>query len=123
MLKRSLFAAALALAASAYTAPAFADPPVVQNVIVRTNGDLWKFDVTLRHDDTGWDHYATAWRVVGPDGQVLGTRNLAHPHVKEQPFTRSLSGVRIPDDIDVVGIQARDNVSDWSDTLKRVRLR
>ncbi|MEX3313913.1 hypothetical protein [Sulfitobacter sp. PS-8MA] len=118
MFKRSLIASVLA-----FTAPALADPPIVQNVVVSRYGDLWRFDVTLRHNDTGWGHYADAWRVVTPDGQPLGTRNLAHPHVKEQPFTRSLSGVRIPEDITEVGIQARDNVDGWADAITPVRLR
>jgi len=38
---------------------------------------LWRFDVTLRHNDEGWDHYADAWQVVLPeDGEVLGERVL-----------------------------------------------
>ena len=54
------------------------------------NGDrgAWRVEVTLRHDDTGWEHYADAWRVVLEDGTVLGTRTLYHPHETEQPFTR-----------------------------------
>ncbi|MBY8976187.1 hypothetical protein KHP62_10240 [Rhodobacteraceae bacterium NNCM2] len=81
------------------------------------SGDAWRFDVTLRHDDTGWEHYADAWRVVGPDGEVLGTRILAHPHVNEQPFTRSLGGVAIPDGVTVVHIQAREKDHDWAPGL------
>ncbi len=118
MFKRSLFASILAL-----SAPALADPPVIQNVVVSRHGELWRFDVTLRHNDTGWDHYADAWRVVDPDGRPLGTRNLAHPHIKEQPFTRSLSGVRIPEGVTEVGIQARDNVEGWADHIEMVPLR
>ncbi len=75
----------------------------------QSNG-TWRFSVTLKHDDTGWDHYANRWDVVGPDGTVYGSRVLAHPHVNEQPFTRSLSGVTIPDDVDVVNIRANDSV-------------
>ncbi|WP_455196821.1 hypothetical protein, partial [Kaarinaea lacus] len=56
----------------------------------------WVFNVTLKHGDTGWDHYADAWRVVTEDGKELGTRTLYHPHVDEQPFTRSLGDVTIP---------------------------
>ena len=52
------------------------------------------FHVTVKHSDTGWDHYANKWYVVAPDGTVLGTRTLYPPHVREQPFTRSLSGAR-----------------------------
>lgn len=70
----------------------------------------WRFDVTVAHEDEGWDHYADQWDVLAPDGTVLGERVLAHPHVTEQPFTRSLSGVVIPPDVDTVIIRARDSV-------------
>ena len=46
--------------------------------------------------DSGWDHYANRWEVLEPEGQVIATRTLLHPHVDEQPFTRSLSGIHIP---------------------------
>ena len=72
---------------------------------------LWRFDVTLRHNDEGWDHYADAWQVVQPsNGEVLAERVLAHPHVNEQPFTRSLSGVPIPKGLSVVTVRAKCNV-------------
>ena len=54
------------------------------------SGNAWLVSVTLRHADTGWDHYADGWEVVAEDGTPLGRRVLAHPHVDEQPFTRSL---------------------------------
>ncbi|GJL82922.1 MAG: hypothetical protein DHS20C01_25560 [marine bacterium B5-7] len=69
-----------------------------------------RFDVTLEHDDTGFEHYADQWQVLDPDGNVLATRTLFHPHVDEQPFTRSLSGVIIPDSLTRVLIAARDSV-------------
>lgn len=106
-----------------FSAPAFADPPTINTVIAQKSGSTWRFDVTLSHGDTGWDHYADAWRVLDPQGNELGLRNLAHPHVNEQPFTRSLSGVQIPEGVTEVNIQARDNVSGWGPTLKRVKLR
>jgi len=70
----------------------------------------FRFDVTVRHADEGWDHYADRWDVVGPDGAVLGSRELLHPHVNEQPFTRSLTGVEIPRDVEEVTIRAHDSV-------------
>ncbi|MEM1377855.1 MAG: hypothetical protein AAGG69_10755, partial [Pseudomonadota bacterium] len=70
----------------------------------------WRFEVTVKHADEGWDHYADRWDVVGPDGAVLGERVLFHPHVNEQPFTRSLVGVKIPDDVAEVTIRAHDSV-------------
>ena len=103
--------AALALLAS----PALADAPVVEDATARQSGDSWTISVTLSHPDTGWDHYADGWEVLTPDGQRLGFRELLHPHVNEQPFTRSLSGVSIPDDLTQVLIRARDNVDGWAD--------
>jgi hypothetical protein len=72
--------------------------------------ETFRFEVTIRSDDTGWDKYADRWEVVAPDGTVLGTRNLAHPHETEQPFTRDLSGVKIPGGITKVQVRAHDSV-------------
>lgn len=91
--------------------PAMAGEADVVGVEARRDGPgLWRFDVTVRHDDTGWDHYADRWDVVGPDGKVLGTRVLLHPHEAEQPFTRSLSGVAIPAGLAEVTVRAHDKV-------------
>ena len=76
--------------------------------------DTWTVSVTLRHGDTGWEHYADEWRVVDDAGNVLGRRVLAHPHVDEQPFTRSASGIRIPAGTARVYIEAHDTVHGWS---------
>ena len=70
----------------------------------------WSFDVTVSHSDEGWDHYANRWDVLAPDGTVLATRTLHHPHETEQPFTRSLGGVTLPDGIDSVTIRANDSI-------------
>ena len=74
----------------------------------------WNVRVTLKHEDTGWDHYADAWRVVDAGGKELGKRVLYHPHENEQPFTRSLNDVNIPRNTKIVYIEARDNVHGWS---------
>jgi len=66
------------------------------------------FSVTLEHADTGWEHYANQWDVVSLDGQIIKSRVLYHPHVNEQPFTRSLSGVSIAKDVKQVKIRAKD---------------
>ncbi|QQA43457.1 hypothetical protein [Pelagovum pacificum] len=102
---------ALALLAS----PAIADAPDIGPVEASLADGSWTFDVTLTHPDTGEEHYADAWRVETPDGEVLGTRELLHPHVNEQPFTRSLSGVAIPEDMTEVVIRASCNVDGWAD--------
>ena len=96
------------------TTPALADPPAIDAVKATQTGSTWRFDVTLSHPDTGWDHYADGWRVLDMDGSELGLRVLYHPHVDEQPFTRSLSGVSIPAGITEVQIEARCSVDGWT---------
>ncbi len=94
-------------------APAFADPAKVTNVRLTQMGDTWRVDVSILHGDTGWDDYADGWRVEDANGFVLGDRPLAHPHVNEQPFTRSTSGVVIPEGMAEVFIRTRTNVDGW----------
>ncbi|MGB7242585.1 MAG: hypothetical protein WBC93_10910 [Sulfitobacter sp.] len=96
--------------------PAMAGPPTIQNVRATQSGGTWRFDVTILHGDTGWDHYADAWRVLDMDGNQLGIRELAHPHTNEQPFTRSQSGISIPEGTTQVQIQARDLPGGWNPT-------
>lgn len=111
MWKCPILALALSLACAAGTTAGEAD---VVGVEVSVGGDgSYRFDVTVEHADEGWDHYADAWDVVGPDGAVLGTRTLLHPHENEQPFTRSLTGVAIPDGIGEVTLRAKDSVHDY----------
>ena len=93
------------------TGMAFAgEADVVAGKAIRIGEGRYRFEATLKHADTGWDHYADKWDVVAPDGAVLGTRILHHPHVNEQPFTRSLSDVNVPGDIDIVTLRAHDSV-------------
>ena len=93
--------------------PAAADPAEIVGAEAIPGADGWRFDVTLRHADTGWDDYADGWRVEAEDGTVLGTRELLHPHVQEQPFTRSLGGVALPEGTREVWIAASTNVGGW----------
>lgn len=93
-----------------FTTSAIAGPAEVVDVQAQKSGGTWRFDVTLKHADTGWDHYADGWGVYLPDGTELGYRVLAHPHVEEQPFTRSLSGVKIPEGTTSIVIRPRDSV-------------
>lgn len=111
----TILAAFLATAISAI--PARADLPVVEDARATQTAQGWRFDVTVRHPDTGWDHYADAWEILAPDGTSLGLRELLHPHETEQPFTRSLGGVEIADGIDRVMIRARDTVHGWAQEM------
>lgn len=104
------FIACVALATQGFGTYAVAGDVEIVEATARQSGDTWSFSVTLKHGDTGWDHYADLWQVYTPDGKLLGERVLLHPHVEEQPFTRSLSGVSVPDGLDEVIIRARDSV-------------
>ena len=84
---------------------------------------LWSVHVTLKHGDAGWKHYVDAWRVVDSKGNVLGERVLQHPHVNEQPFTRSLRKLKISKQLDVVFIEAHDKKHGWSPNRMKVDLR
>lgn len=81
---------------------------VVEVSVTKGGNGLYTFRVTVLHDDSGWDHYANSWEVLDPQGTVLGTRVLLHPHVGEQPFTRSLSGVRIGSGVKSVTVRGHD---------------
>jgi len=113
---------AIAAALIAMTGPAFADPAQIVDATARATGTGWQFDVTIAHGDTGWEDYADGWRVELADGTILGTRILVHPHVEEQPFTRSLREVAIPDGVETVHIRAATNVTGWADTRRAVTL-
>ena len=80
----------------------------------RSGNNQWSVNVTLTHADSGWDHYADDWRVVDADGNILGDRVLLHPHEDEQPFTRSVGGVTVPEGVTIVYIEAHDMVHGWT---------
>lgn len=104
--------------------PALAGEVDVVDVEHKAQGDhSYRFDVTLKHADTGWDHYANRWEVLAPDGTILATRVLAHPHVNEQPFTRSLSGVKIPQEVKQVEIRGHDSVHAYGGRTITVKIK
>ena len=90
--------------------PVKAGQAQVIDVKISTLGDgQYRIETTLRHSDTGWKHYANAWFVYDKAGNLLGERILHHPHVNEQPFTRSLT-LKIPSTISEIVIKAQDSV-------------
>ncbi len=96
---------------------------------VQAEDGSWTFHVTVSHPDTGWEDYADGWDVVTPDGIVLKknesdpfTRLLLHPHETEQPFTRSQSGLIVPDGVTQVTVRAHDLVDGFGGTEVTVDL-
>lgn len=100
----------LLICLACFATPVLADPPDIVGAEVSGT----RVSVTLAHPDTGWDHYADGWRIEAEDGSVIGTRELLHPHVEEQPFTRSLTVSDLPDG--PLFIRAKCSVDGWSET-------
>jgi hypothetical protein len=113
-----LWAAGLLCAADAVSG----EPEVVGVEVTCSGQHDCNFSVTLRHADAGWNHYADRWEVVTPNGELLATRTLLHPHVEEQPFTRSLNHVAIPDGVDRVIVRAHDLLHGYGEKVVEVRL-
>ena len=102
------FAAALFITTA--TNNVAADDAKIVDVKISSKGDrTYSVSVTIEHPDTGWDHYANSWDVLDEKGELIGSRVLAHPHVNEQPFTRSLS-VKIPAGVKTITIVAADSL-------------
>jgi hypothetical protein len=102
----------------AFTSNILANEVKVVNVSTKcTKHRVCSFDVTLKHADTGWKHYANKWEIYTVTGKLLATRVLYHPHVNEQPFTRTLSGVKIPKGLDEVIVKGHDLVHGYSDDV------
>lgn len=95
---------------------------VVNATASHTGGDTWRIEATVRHADEGWDHYANAFEVLDPQGRVLGVRELLHPHVNEQPFTRSLGNVTIPSGTEFIKVRAKDSVHEYGGAEFRIDL-
>jgi len=93
---------------------------VVDVKVEQKNGGLYKFEVSVSHPGEDWEHYVDVWEIVAPDGTVLGSRTLIHPHPDEQPFTRNLVGVRIPAGVNEVTIRTHDTLHGYSSKSKTV---
>ena len=106
-----------------FTAGINAGQALVEKVVAECNYNrVCKFDVTISHADEGWEHYANGWQIFTPAGELLGRRVLAHPHVNEQPFTRSIRNIKIPATVDTVVFIAQDSVHGESERKYVIKL-
>ncbi len=93
----------------------------VTSVFAREEADgLWTFHVSVEHEDVNWYDFADGWDVVLPDGTSLKshhyaefTHKLRHPHVHEQPFTRTQNEIAIPEGTKQVTVRAHDKKDGW----------
>ncbi|EAR24733.1 hypothetical protein A20C1_11661 [marine actinobacterium PHSC20C1] len=97
--------------------------PDVEHVEVTASGtNSFDFAVTISSAYDTPEQYADGWRVQAPEGTVLGEHTLAHDHASEQPFTRTQSGVEIPEGITEVTVEGRDQANGYGGTTVTVGL-
>lgn len=82
--------------------------PDVVGAELSPSGDTWTLEVTVSSPYDTPERYADGWRVLAPDGEVLGEHELSHDHADEQPFTRTQTGLEIPAGVDTVVVEGRD---------------
>lgn len=116
-----LFVFASAMSVATLLAKA-GEADVIAVAIVSDGEGTHRFDVTVEHMDEGWEHYADRWDVLDDSGTVIASRTLLHPHVNEQPFTRSLSGVSLPEGLGHVTVRAHDTVHGLGGRTMRVAI-
>lgn len=97
-------------------------PDVVEAVVSRDSEGTYSFDVTMTSPYDTVDRYADGWRILDPAGAVLGEMTLDHDHASEQPFTRTQTGVEIPDGVTEVNVEGRDILSGYGGTTKSVAI-
>jgi len=86
--------------------------PDVLEVVLRPRGErTYDVVVTLSSAYDTPQRYADGWRVIDSDGRTLGTHTLLHDHASEQPFTRTQSGLVIPEGIEEVTVEGRDQAN------------
>lgn len=99
----------------------FAD--VVGVRVVERSAGVFDFDVTVSSPYDTPERYADGFRVMSEDGRtVFGVRPLGHDHAGEQPFTRDLYGVKVPDGVRKVVVQSRDRQYGWGGGIQVVAL-
>lgn len=119
-LAAGIFAGAwLAMAGAAALA---GEADVIAAQAVKTGERTYRISATIRHADTGWEHYCDRFDVLTVDGKVVGERILYHPHVNEQPFTRSLGGVKVEEGVGEVIVRAHDKVHGLGGRTVRIKL-
>ena len=83
---------------------------VLEAKLLPAGENQWRVSATIQHADQGWEHYADGFQVLTVDGVLLADRELLHPHVNEQPFTRSTQTFSIPAGVTELIVRAHDSV-------------
>jgi hypothetical protein len=100
---------------------ALGDAPRITSAELLPRGSDWSVRVMLQHPDSGWDHYASGWEVLAPDGTVLAEAEITHPHSAD-PFQTDLDGIQVPAGVDHLLIRVRCTLDGWSARTYRLDL-
>lgn len=95
------------------TAPEASDryPDVIAVELEHLGERVFDLAVTISSPYDTPERYADGWRVLDPEGNVLGSHTLMHDHASEQPFTRTQRGLVIPAGIAEVTVEGRDQAN------------
>jgi hypothetical protein len=119
---QQLFSALVIACSGLLASPILAGTADVIDVEVRyKGGNSFQVITTLEHADTGWKHYANGWEILDESGKTLGLRVLHHPHVNEQPFSRSHT-LDIPAAVKTITIRGIDSVHGIGGKEKSIKL-
>lgn len=88
-------------------------PAILAAQLTRNTDGTFNIAVTISSPYDTPQQYADGWRVLAPDGTVLGEHTLLHDHANEQPFTRTQPNVTIPSGVLTVTIEGRDLVNGY----------
>ena len=97
-------------------------PDVVKAEISGDPGGPYSIAVTMSSPYDSADRYADSMRVRSADGDVYGERKLTHDHASEQPFTRDITDVEIPDGVTEVVVEGHDQQSGWGGETVTVKV-
>jgi hypothetical protein len=115
LLATSLVLAGCSLLDQAFEGASTGEPllyPDVVAVELRSTGErAYDVVVTMSSPYDSAARYADGWRVLDPQGDVLGEHTLLHDHADEQPFTRTQRDLHIPVGVTEVTVEGRDQVS------------
>lgn len=112
----------IALLTLLWSFPAGADAPVIAAADAQLDGGRWTVTVTLKHRDSGWDHFATGLAVLAPDGSRIGSLDLTRPNVGKSRFTARITGLKVPPGTEFVLIRSRCSLVGWAAEPVRVDL-
>ncbi|MFW5910006.1 MAG: hypothetical protein ACOCUM_04435, partial [Thiohalospira sp.] len=91
---------------------------------VEVTEEVRSYTVTavLEHDDEARYHFLDGWRVTTPEGEVLAEQGFEHPRPQAPPRRATLTGIRLPEGVERIRVEARDRLHGWGDDAVEVEL-